>query len=320
MALRDLATGKGDLYRFDPKTIFVDPEFNSRDMESEDNQAHINIIKESIREEGLKQPVTVAYDKDEGRVFLTDGFCRMAAITALLDEGFEVGPIPALIEKSDATIADRIFSQVVRNGGKPFGPLEQGRVFKRLVQQEWSVGDIARKSGFSRVHVQNLIDLEAMPKAVTKFVEKGQVSATLVIELMKKKKGDKKKVAESLKLAVEEAKRVGKDRATLKHVPRDPEEENEPQGGSDDENRTPQSDEGNEPQGNAPEADETPDETPAAESKPKPAKTEDVLTEAFEGITVSDGPDDETVALVMSKAGFERLRDIVRANRNKGLV
>jgi ParB/RepB/Spo0J family partition protein len=214
-----LAVGRSDLYRLRPTDINVKEGFNSRVRDFDPDDADDIALAHSIAQVGVKQPVTVF--NEDGRVYLSDGHRRLAAALYAI-EHIEGTPadllIPTQTEPAVASEADRIFSQIVRNSGKPFSPLEQALVYKKLIGHGWTVEDIALKAGFSTQRIRDLLALDALPKKVKKMVSDGKVSATLAITTLKQAKGEAGKVAALLTSAVDKAKKEGKTKATQKDV------------------------------------------------------------------------------------------------------
>lgn len=225
MSIKDIAQGRSDLYRVSPYDLHVREDWNERDMDDPANIEHVDQLARSMaaRDEngeiqGQKVP-SVGYYED-GKIWIEGGHCRrLAAIKAIEEYGAPKDmTIPIIMSPKSATEADRVLSQIIHNNGKEFSPIEQGRVFMRLNKLGMSNEQIAEKCGLSRVHVANLIELCQSPKPLRKLVSENKVSATLAIATLKKTKGDGKKAVEKLKAAVKEAKLLGKDRATEKHL------------------------------------------------------------------------------------------------------
>jgi carbamoylphosphate synthase small subunit len=104
---------------------------------------------------------------------------------------------------------------ITRNSGKPLTSMEQAEVVKRLMAFNWSIGDVVKKTGFSRTHINNLLSLSAAPAAVTDLVKQGKVSARQAVKTIRQEGG---KAAEVLTQAVKTAGEAGKRRATGKHI------------------------------------------------------------------------------------------------------
>lgn len=232
--IKDIATGRSDLYKVRFHDLHVKDGWNSRDYDAPENIEHVKTLAASIAAEGVKEPL--AGWMEDGKIFIENGHMRHRAVAYAI-EHLEVNgdelQIPIQITPKDLSDADRLLSQITRNSGKSLAPLEMAALFEKLKAADETMTDaeIARRAGITRVYVGSLVELAKQPKSVTKFVRSGEVSATLAIDVIKKAKGNPKKAAELLKLAVEAAKAIGKTRATAKHLPKG-EEETKPKGTS----------------------------------------------------------------------------------------
>lgn len=215
--IKELAVGRTDLYKLDPHDLHIKEGWNNREKNFDPNDDLDIALAQSIAQVGVKQPLTVFWE--DGQAFISDGHRRLGAVMhAIAHLGADIKSVPVQKEDQYSTEADHIFSQIVRNSGKPFTAIEQAKVFKKLVELGWSEGDIAQKAGLSKQRVFDLLQLNSMPIKVKNLVQKGEVSPTLAITTMKKAKGDGKKTGELLKKAVVKAKSEGKTKATEKHV------------------------------------------------------------------------------------------------------
>jgi ParB/RepB/Spo0J family partition protein len=226
MAIKDVAIGRSDLYRLDPKLIQVKADWNSRDASDPANAAHINELAASIKEIGVKKPLVCYMDGDT--VYVTDGHCRLAAVMQLIKAGVEIKSVPVMVEDRHSNEADRIFSQIVHNQGKPLTAIEQAKVFKRLLDLGWLQKDIALKAGFSGGRISQLLELLTLPVVLQKFITEGRASATMVLNCFKKHNGDVALTVAELTAAVDTAASQGRTRA----MPKDVEGNGEGEGGT----------------------------------------------------------------------------------------
>lgn len=236
--IKEISVGRSDLYKVKFHDLHIKDGWNSRDYDAPENVEHVKTLAASIAAEGVKEPL--AGWMEDGKIFVENGHMRHRAIAYAIEHlelnGEEL-QIPIQITPKDLTDADRLLSQITRNSGKSLAPLEMAALFEKLkkADPEMTDAEIARRAGITRVYVGSLIELAKQPKSVTKYVRSGEVAATLAIDVIKKAKGNPKKAAELLKLAVEAAKAIGKTRATAKHLPKAAGEEdnkkpNEPAG------------------------------------------------------------------------------------------
>lgn len=214
MAIKDIANGRSDLYRVDPNLIQIKEGWNSREGTDPANAAHVAELAASIREVGVKKPL-VCYMENEV-VYVTDGHCRLQAVMHLIEEGVEIKTVPVMVEDRHANEADRIFSQIVHNAGKPLTSLEQAKVFKRLVDLGWAQKDIASKAGISGGRVSQLLELLILPAILQKYIIEGKASANMVLTIYKKHKQNVDETIMELNGAVKVAEESGRKRAMPK--------------------------------------------------------------------------------------------------------
>lgn len=208
--IKEIAKGRSDLYRVDPRDLNVKEGWNVRDDESLD----LDEIMPSIRELGVKQALTVQVE--DGKLFVTDGHRRYFATMKLIEQGVDIKTVPVQTEDRYSNAADHIASMIVRNSGKPLTAIEQARVFKRLLDFGLSQTEIASKVGKSRQWVVNMLELNAAPEELKTLVKSGKVTATLAHKTLSKEGGTE--ATKTLTKAVKKAEKEGKTKATEKHV------------------------------------------------------------------------------------------------------
>ena len=233
MAIKDVASGRGDLYKLDPKIIQIKEGWNSREATDPQNSNHIAELAASIKEVGVKKPL-VCYMENEV-VYVTDGHCRLQAVMHLIEEGVEIKTVPVIVEDRHANEADRIFSQIVHNAGKPLTSLEQAKVFKRLVDLGWKQQEIAAKAGISGGRVSQLLELLILPAILQKYIIEGKASASMVLNIYKKHNQNVDETIMELNGAVKVAQEQGRTRA----MPKDTGEEGTGISGADKSGKSP---------------------------------------------------------------------------------
>lgn len=211
--IKDLAKGRSDVFRLSPDDIHVRDGWNSRDFTQPDNIAHVQELAASIREVGVRKPLTVYVEA--GKAYLTDGECRLRAIRQVIKDGAEIATVPVITEDRHSSEADRLFTQIVGNSGKNFSALEKADVYKRLIDFGWSETDIARKAGVSRQTVLDMLALRSAPAPIAAAVKSGDITPTLAVKTIRR---EKDAAAETITEAVQRAKASGKKRATARDV------------------------------------------------------------------------------------------------------
>lgn len=194
-----------------PSQIIVDEKKNPREEYGDIEELMLSII-----ENGIRNPLK-GYLKD-GKVMLREGFRRMRAVKMALEKGKPIERVPVIIEDRPMSEEERTLEFLINNDGKPFTMLEQSEVIRRLLNFEWKVTDIVKKTGKARGYIENLILLAKAPVKVQNFIKEGKISAHAVIQIMQAVKGDPEKAVKEIENAIQAAKESGKAKATPKHV------------------------------------------------------------------------------------------------------
>lgn len=214
MRIQDLSVARRDLYMMDPEKLVEDPGWNVRKAGPE-LDVHIRWLADSIKEKGVQEPLTIWMNGDIPTV--TNGHCRLLAVKIVKAEGAEIKTVPVRVEERYANEGDRILSLITRNSGRPLTPLETSEVLRRLVAYGWGTADLVKKTGYGLGQIINLLKLSTLGPELTTSVQKGEVSASLVIDEVRQRgeSGAKESIAEGIKTAKEK----GKKRATKKDLP-----------------------------------------------------------------------------------------------------
>lgn len=169
-------TTKTDLYKIDPRNIVVVDGFNSRvdfDLDS---------LRDSIRENGVLNPVTVIRFKDDNgdeKYRLVDGERRYRAVMSLIEENVEIARIPAICipKMSDA---DLLLQQVVRNEGKPFNEYEYAIACQKFKAFGFTNSEIATKIGKNNGMITYYLDHLSRDSRVQDLLKEGKISGSQV--------------------------------------------------------------------------------------------------------------------------------------------
>lgn len=213
MGIKDFSQGRTDVYKLAPSDLHIKEGWNTRDITTPENVEHIEQLSKSIAEIGVREPLKVVWE--DNKAYITNGHCRYHAIMLAIKNGSEIKSVPVLVEDRHANEADRIFTQIASNSGKPFTQLEQAKVFKKLLDLGWSQKDVASKSGLSGGRISQILELLTLPEPIKAMVANGQVSASMAVQTVKT---DGEKAIEKLATAVTTANADGKTRAMPKHT------------------------------------------------------------------------------------------------------
>lgn len=211
--IKTIAVGRSDIFRVNPFSIHIKDGWNCRDMDSVENQEHIDATARSIAEYGVREPLTV-YSQD-GMLWVSDGHVRLTATFRAIEVyGAEILTIPVKTEPKGSTEEDRLLSQVIRNSGKPFSALEQAKLAKRFSDMGWTIDQIAKKWTVSIAKINSLLDLNAAPVEIKQMINNGTVSTTLAQSVIRE--SGELGAVKILGDAVESAHKEGKSRVTAK--------------------------------------------------------------------------------------------------------
>lgn len=201
--------GRSDMHRVDPRKLFLKPGWNMRD-EGPDLEAHIDDLARSIAQIGVKEPISVKLE--DGKLWVTNGHCRTrACMRAIEVYKADIKTVPVMSEGQYTNDAELVLSQLTRNAGKPLTLLEQGKVFKKLLDLGWQQNDIADKAGLSGGRVSQILALWAMPEKVKSMVVEGTVSASLAKQVVDSTPSAQAAVSELAK-AAEKAQDDGREK------------------------------------------------------------------------------------------------------------
>lgn len=143
------------------------------------SEEKIKELAQSIKENGLIQPIIVRQSPVIGYEILAGERRYRASIAAGLSE------VPVIIKKlSDQ---DMMIHSVIENlQREDLNPIEEAKAYQSLIDKGYTHADIAEKMGKSRPYITNLVRLLTLPDFILKEVETGKLSqahARLLIQL-----------------------------------------------------------------------------------------------------------------------------------------
>lgn len=212
--LKDMAVSRAAVLNFDPRMIQMKEGLNARDLETEENKAHIEALSQSIAIDGVRVPLVIF--QDGGAVYLADWHCRLAATMLAIQHGADIKTVPCIPEPRGTNDVDRVLSQNIYNSGKRLTPLEEGVNYRKALALGATIPQIAAKVGRSATHVAAAIEMQAMPEAVKSLVREGAVSASLASKTVKREGSDAATAV--LKKAADDAKVAGKTRVLPRQI------------------------------------------------------------------------------------------------------
>lgn len=176
--IREFTTRGKEIVKAQYLNIQVRPGFNERD-----EWGDIPALGTSILEEGLLIPLFVEMLKD-GRCFLIDGERRFKGIGWLRSQGHDYDYVDVIIVPKGLTDTERLLMMCnLNNGGKRHTELEEGRIYRRLVNLGMSAALIARKVGVSEMIVGNRLRLDSLSDEEKRSISAGEISFTAALAL-----------------------------------------------------------------------------------------------------------------------------------------
>jgi len=134
------------------------------------DQEALEELKQSIKEKGIIQPITV--HKKDNYYELIAGERRLRAAIEI-----DLEKIPAYIVKVDSK-EEMLELAIIENVQRErLNPIEQALAFQRLITEcKLTQDDVAQKIGKDRTTVTNLLRLLKLPNEIQKTVKTGEIS------------------------------------------------------------------------------------------------------------------------------------------------
>lgn len=202
--LRDIGACGKQLVNVHPADIKIEKGFNPRLYTLRENREHLDALKLSIKEMGVRVPLLVRWDVGSEQAILIDGECRLRACLELIQEGVEIKSVPVMQEPA-GNEADRLLLAITTNTGKPLSMAESGAAFRRLGAYGWELHEIATRTGHTVRYVKEALELSDAPEEVKALVSSGAVTPALARKTLKEK-GDSAGAVLKEKVAAAKAK------------------------------------------------------------------------------------------------------------------
>lgn len=215
VSLKQLAEGKAEgvqkatYFKISPDVIEFEDGFNLREEGAELDE-HLERMYVAMKAGAYFPPIDVSVI--DGRIIARDGHCRTRTAKRLKKEGVDI-----MLEARQfrGNEAECVFHMISSSQGKPLTPLESGRGYLRLIRYGLEVPAICARTGVSRTTVENGLILAEAPVAIRQMIVKGEVSAHVAIDVIRKHGS---KATEVLRETLDKAKAGGNSKVTKKHV------------------------------------------------------------------------------------------------------
>lgn len=186
------------------QSIYIEEGFNVRDIDLE----HVNEFKEAFIAGEYIPPLFV--EVTERGVKVIDGHHRYLGALEAVKAGHEI----ARIECKDFTgsEADKIAFMITSSQGKPLSPTERAIAYHRLINQGFSIDEIAKKVKRSPSDVRHHLQLAECEPQIKAMVKAHEISSSDAIALQKEHGAFAPQIAQQ---ALIEAKAQGKNKVVL---------------------------------------------------------------------------------------------------------
>ncbi len=147
----ELKVVRGNLFQVPPSMIVIENE-NVRDSYPEEK---FQVLKDSIKENGVLDPIHVRKLRGEEKYALTHGFNRMRAVWELVEEGCEILNVKVIV--STLSAEEELIRHITLNSGEPLSKFEISKILVQLKAFGWKNKDMSKKLGYPEQEISNLI-------------------------------------------------------------------------------------------------------------------------------------------------------------------
>ncbi|ADV02155.1 ParB/RepB/Spo0J family partition protein [Alicycliphilus denitrificans] len=179
---------KTDLYKVPPEKLVEEPGFNERDYSDPDVQTQIEAFAQAFAAGRYVPPLVVRIDPITGDIIVVDGHQRRRGALLAIERGATITHLECLPFRGND--ADRVICMLTSSEGLKLKPVGIARGYLRLLNMGSDVQEIARSVAKTPQHVESMLVLAEANSDVQALVNKGAVSATMAIEVVRKH-GDK---------------------------------------------------------------------------------------------------------------------------------
>ena len=196
-----------DQWNIEPEKIHIRPGFNPRGIPYE--ELYVDDLKDFIRANGVRPLPALRVCLRTGRIELVMGHRRLKAIRELIAEG---EPIKTVACQQETILADDklLALAISENQGLALTPIQEAEAYKRLLNYNWTVEEIARNIGKSAGHIYDRLRLTEAEIEIRQAIQDGSVTLTDAVAVIKEasKTGGDQKIILKKRQATKVDKRV----------------------------------------------------------------------------------------------------------------
>lgn len=165
-------------------SLVIDENFNVR-IKDADYYKRVERIKESIIENGFYENQALsgyaAVHEGKNIIYVTAGFTRLEAAKRAVAMGAPLEGLPVVLARTGTNMVDLTVALDTDNTGTPLSPIERAAVAKRLQAFNLSDAQIARRLGYSKAYINNLLYLISLPAEMRELVTRDKIAAMYVV-------------------------------------------------------------------------------------------------------------------------------------------
>ena len=169
------------IWKVDPRLLVVDEGYNVRT-----DMGDIEELCDSIIENGIQTPLKCYKERGVERYHIISGHRRYNAIMLAISKGFPFARVP-MISIDPKSEQEKTFDLLSDNSGKPLTMSESSEVIKRLINFNFTIAEISKKTGMNRNKINQLIEISKLNPETIREIDKGNVAATSVLDVVKEK-------------------------------------------------------------------------------------------------------------------------------------
>lgn len=178
--VKELAVGRRDMFLVPLDSLVVVDGRNPRK-----DFGDIDQLAADIAQNGQQTAIICNLSEDQEHLEVCDGERRYRAMLKAVKGGAEIKGVLVRMEDRGTSEQDRLVKAISSNNGKPLTTVELSAACKRMQGWGWTAQQIAQKLGYSRTHINSLLDLGSASPEVVKAVETNRISVSAATKLAK---------------------------------------------------------------------------------------------------------------------------------------
>jgi ParB/RepB/Spo0J family partition protein len=178
--VKELAVGRRDMFLVPLDSLLVVEGRNPRQ-----DFGDLDQLAADIAQNGQQTAIICNLAEDQEHLEICDGERRYRALLKAVKGGAEIKGVLVRMEERGTSEQDRLVKSISSNNGKPLTPIELSNACKKMQGWGWTAQQIAQRLGYSRTHINSLLDLGSASPEIAKAVESHKISVSAATKLSK---------------------------------------------------------------------------------------------------------------------------------------